>query len=103
MNSSVIIAVLQTILNLIPTLTDNKTINSIINMLIQIVPIVIKEAQEVMGPIKNIIEALSEKDAITDEQMAVLKALNEQVDQAYADAWDAYLASHPDTEGKENG
>jgi hypothetical protein len=100
MNSSIIITVLQTVLALIPSITDNKTINSIITMLIQIVPVVVKEAQEVMGPIKNIIDALSEKDDITDEQMAVLKSLNEQVDQAYSDAWDAYLASHPDKEGK---
>lgn len=97
MNATIINALLQTILNIIPQISNNKEINAIIAMLIQIVPIVIKEAQDLIGPVKNIISALSESGDLTPAQMDVLKALDAQTDQAYEDAWSAYIASHPIT------
>jgi hypothetical protein len=70
-------------------------VNTVISMLVQIVPIIAKEAQELIGPVKNIIEALSNKADITQAQMDVLKSLDAQTDKAYDDAWAAYVANHP--------
>jgi hypothetical protein len=95
MNATIIVSMLQTFLNIIPQITNNKEINAIIAMLIQIIPVIVKEAQDLIGPVKNIIAALSSKDDITPAQMEVLKALDAQTDQAYEDAWAAYVANHP--------
>jgi hypothetical protein len=95
MNITLIVSILQTILNLVPQLTTNKEVNTVISMLVQIVPIIAKEAQELIGPVKNIIEALSNKADITQAQMDVLKSLDAQTDKAYDDAWAAYVANHP--------
>lgn len=95
MNITVIATVLQTILAIIPQLTDSKGINKVVTMLIQIVPIAVQEAKDLLPMIQNIIAALSAKDGVTPDQLAALKALDAQVDAAFDAAVAAYLANHP--------
>lgn len=95
MNLTIIATVLQTILSIIPQITDSKGINKVVTMLLQIVPIIVKEAQDLLPMVQNIIAALSSKDGVTAEQLAALKALDAQVDAAFDAAVAAYLANHP--------
>jgi hypothetical protein len=96
MNSSIIITLLQLVQTLLPQIgVNSKAVTTIIGTLIQLVPIVIKEAQEVLPAIRNIIAALSANPATTDEQLATLKALDADVDAAFEDAVTAYLTNHP--------
>jgi hypothetical protein len=95
MNLTIISTVLQTILSIIPQITDSKGINKIVTMLLQIVPIIVKEAQDLLPMVQNIIAALSSKDGVTADQVAALKVLDAQVDAAFEQAVAAYLANHP--------
>lgn len=95
MNLTIIATVLQTILSIIPQITDSKGINKVVTMLLQIVPIIVKEAQDLLPMVQNIIAALSSKDGVTADQIAALKALDAQVDAAFEAAVSAYLANHP--------
>jgi uncharacterized protein YjgD (DUF1641 family) len=95
MNVTLLSTILQTILNIIPQFTNNKEINAVISMLTQIVPVIIKEAQDLLPMVQNVIAALSSKDEITPAQMDVLKALDAQTDQGYDAIWAAYAANHP--------
>ncbi|TGP28187.1 hypothetical protein EN875_032020 [Mesorhizobium sp. M2D.F.Ca.ET.232.01.1.1] len=92
MNATVAITLLQTILTLIPQITSSKAVNTVITALIQIIPIAVQEAQDLLGPIRNIIATLSANDKTTADQLAALKALDAQVDAAFDDAVTAYLA-----------
>jgi hypothetical protein len=95
MNLTIIATLLQMILSIIPQLTDSKGVNKVVAMLLQVVPIVVKEAQDLLPMVQNIIAALSAKDGVTPDQLAALKALDAQVDAAFDQAVAAYLASHP--------
>ncbi|TJV51171.1 MAG: hypothetical protein E5Y01_16420 [Mesorhizobium sp.] len=92
MNATVAVTLLQTILTLIPQITSSKSVATVINALIQIIPIAVQEAQDLLGPIRNIIAALSASDQATADQLAALKALDAQVDAAFDAAVAAYLA-----------
>lgn len=91
-------AVIQTFLTLVQALLpqiglNSKVVNTILNALIQLVPVAIKEAQEVLPAIQNIINALSANPATTEQQLATLKALDAQVDAAFEAAVADYLAA----------
>ena len=69
---------------LLPALSDNsEMIANIINALIQIIPVIVKEVQDVAPMVKNIIAALKNDPATTADQLAQLDALDAQVDQAF--------------------
>ncbi|TAM98234.1 MAG: hypothetical protein EPN45_17985 [Rhizobiaceae bacterium] len=92
--------VLQTLLTLIQNLlpqigVNSKIVTTILTALIQLVPIVIHEASDILPAIKNIIAALSASPAATADQLAALKALDAQVDAAFEAQVAAYLANHP--------
>jgi hypothetical protein len=95
MNLTIVVTLLQTILSLIPQITDSKGVNQVVATLLQIVPYAVKEAQQLLPMIQNIIAALSAKDGVTADQLAALKALDAQVDAAFEAAVTAYLANHP--------
>lgn len=95
MNATVAVTLLQTILSLIPQITNSKSINTIVAALIQIIPVAVQEASDLLGPIRNIIAVLSASDGATADQLATLKALDAQVDAAYDAALAAYLMAHP--------
>jgi hypothetical protein len=97
MNPNITLAgsILQSILALIPQITNSKAINTIIAMLVQILPVIIQEAQDLLMPVKNIIAALSSHGQVTPDQLAMLDTLDQQIDAAYDAAWAAYIANHP--------
>lgn len=92
MNWSTVSALLQTILSLIPMITNSSKISEIITQLINIIPVAVQEAQDVVPLIRNIIAALSNSSSVTPDQVAALKALDAQIDQSYDTALAAYLA-----------
>jgi len=94
--TAVIQTLLQVIQSLLPQIgVNNSIVNTILSALIQLVPIVISEAQELLVPVRNIIAALQANPATTADQQAALKALDAQVDAAFESAVTAYLANHP--------
>lgn len=93
MNWSAFAAMMQTLLSLIPLITSSAKINEIIAQLINIIPVALQEAQDVVPLIRNIISALSNSGAVTPDQVAALKALDAEIDASYAAALTAYLAA----------
>ena len=93
MNLTVFSTLLQTILSLIPQITSSATINQIVTMLINLIPIAVQEAQDVVPLIRNIIAALSNSSSVTPDQVAALKALDAEIDASYDAALSAYLAA----------
>jgi len=92
-------AVLQTLLTLIQNLlpqigVNSKVVTTILTALIQLVPIVIQEASDILPAIKNIIAALSANPATTADQLKTLQALDAQVDAAFEAQVAAYRANH---------
>lgn len=92
----VILTLLQTI---VPALGSSSAIAAVVNALIQIVPLLIKEYQDVLPMIKNIIAALRSNPETTAELVAQLTVLDAQVDTAFdaavakAEAEDAAIAA----------
>jgi len=78
--SAIITAVIALLGQILPLVQNSQQIASIIVTLIQIVPVLVKEAQDLVQPVKNIIAALQTNAATTEEQMATLKELDAQVD-----------------------
>ncbi|BCH11919.1 hypothetical protein MesoLj131c_61770 [Mesorhizobium sp. 131-3-5] len=93
MNWSAFAALLQTLLSLIPMITSSAKINEIIAQLINIIPVAVQEAQDVVPLIRNIIAALSNSSSVTPDQVAALKALDAQIDASYDAALAAYMAA----------
>jgi hypothetical protein len=81
--SSAIIALLTIIAQIAPSLGATSTITAIINALITIIPTVVKEIEDVVPIIKNIIAALQSNTATTPDQMAQLTTLDAQCDAAF--------------------
>jgi hypothetical protein len=63
-----------------PMLTSNAAIAKVITTVSDLVPVVIKEAQDLKPLVDNIIAALKGNDAVTDEQLAQLDALETKID-----------------------
>lgn len=78
--NAAITALLALLQALMPMLTSATSVQSVINALVQIIPVLVKEFQDVVPIIKNIIAALSENPATTEEQLAELAKLDEKVD-----------------------
>ena len=58
-------------------------IDTIITELVKLLPVVTQGAQALLGPIQNIIAALSANPATTADQLATLQALDKQCDDAF--------------------
>lgn len=63
--------------------TNSALITNIVNGLIEIVPLISQEIQDVIPPIKNIIATLQANPATDAVQLATLQALDLQVDTAF--------------------
>jgi hypothetical protein len=72
--------VLNIILNLVQNLTDNKTVDKIIDLLEQWIPVLLKEAQDLIPIVQNIISTLQGNDILTPDQVTAIDALNAKVD-----------------------
>lgn len=78
-----IITVLLALVQQIAPGATTDLIATIIEDLIQIVPVVIKEAQDLLPVIKNIIAALQSNPASVSDQLDALDQLDAQVDAAF--------------------
>jgi hypothetical protein len=86
--NSVITGLLSLVGNLVPLAGGStSTVGMVINTLTEVVPLVIKEYQDVAPFIKNIIAALKDDPAATQAQLDALDVLDKQVDDAFDAAW----------------
>ena len=84
--SAVIPMIISLLSQLIPALGSSSTaslVGQIISILIQIIPILVKEYNDLVGPVKNIIAALSANPATTAAQLQTLQALDIAMDNAF--------------------
>lgn len=72
-----ILALLQT---LAPLISNSSAVSAIVKTLIDIIPPLVKEAQDLVPVVKNIIAALKENPASTEDQLAQLAELDAKVD-----------------------
>lgn len=89
-------ALLALIAALLPQIGINSSIvETIINAIIQVLPVIISEANDLIPYVRNIIAALSSNPATTADQLATLQSLDKQADDAFeaAAAAQGYPAS----------
>jgi hypothetical protein len=100
--SAIIPAVIALLGQLIPALGSSATANivtQIITILIQMIPVLIKEYNDLIGPVKNIIAALSANPATTAAQLQTLQALDIAMDNAFETAAAKALAEDAPSTG----
>src|SRR5690242_9487080 len=90
--TAVVTSILALLQSFLPLIASSENIAKIIVTLIQIIPIVVKEAQDLVQPIKNIIAALKMDPNATVQQIADLEALDAKVDADFEAAATAALA-----------
>lgn len=83
-----ILALLQTLL---PLINNSSTVSAVIKTLVDIIPPLVREAQDLVPVVKNIVAALRENPASTEEQLAQLAALDAKVDAEFEAAAAAAL------------
>ena len=76
-------AVLTLIEQLLPASASAQVITSIIDALVKMMPFIISEVESLVGPVKNIIAALSSNPAALPDQLSQLQKLDKQVDDAF--------------------
>ena len=81
--SAALIAALTVIAQIASSLGTSSSITAIINFLIQILPTLVQEVEDVVPIVKNIINSLKSNTAITPEQLDQLAALEVQYDAAF--------------------
>lgn len=82
--SAIIAAILQLMTEVGPLLGSASSIAKAIAMLEEILPLVIKEAKDLLPMFKDAVAALSTANtATTDDQLAQLAAMDAQVDAAF--------------------
>ena len=81
--TAMIQAVLTLIEQLLPASASAQVVTSIIDALVKMMPFIIQEVQSLVGPVKNIIAALSSNPAALPDQLSQLQALDKQVDDAF--------------------
>jgi hypothetical protein len=81
---TIILAALQAVEALLDeTGFGSNSVNKVISLLIQIIPLVSEEASTVIPYIKNIIAALKNDPATTQDQLSQLDSLDQAADQAF--------------------
>lgn len=94
--AQVIGTLLITLLQLAGTFSSSDQIAKIIETLINILPTIIKECEDLVQPVKNIIAALSANPAADADQLAALQALDEQCDATFEKEATQYEQDNPD-------
>lgn len=82
---------------LLPYINDASMVAKVLTALETYLPVVVQFAQDLVTPFKNIIAALTNNGAVTDDQLTSLKALDAQADAAFDAAVAAYQAANPAT------
>lgn len=81
---------LTTILTLLAQIAgvtaETSTITSIINALVSLIPVLVKEYEDLVPIVKNIIAALSVNSATTADQLKTLQDLDAKVDSDFESA-----------------
>ncbi|MGO7089508.1 hypothetical protein AB9E14_23820 [Rhizobium leguminosarum] len=91
---AIVLTVLQLVQSLLSQIGSNNTaVNQIIAALVQIVPLVVNLSTPIINSVKAIITALQNSGALTDDQLATLESLSDEIDAAYQTAVANYLAS----------
>lgn len=85
---SAILALIQGVLPLINSGANTSLIVTIINALQKWLPLLVMEAETLYQPVKDIITALRNHDAVTEEQQASLHQLDAAMDAAFESAVD---------------
>jgi hypothetical protein len=81
MDAQLILAIISILGNVVPQIGANSVlIGEIITDLAAIIPALVKEVEDVVPMIQNIITALKAKDGITPEQLAALDVMEAQLD-----------------------
>lgn len=79
--NAVVSLVIQLLAKLVPAVADNQAlIGDVVASLEQMVPVLVKEYQDILPEVQNIIAALKGTDGITAEQWNALDALETQID-----------------------
>lgn len=94
MNSAIVLSIINGVLAIVGTKISNQTVQAVINLLMEAVPLIIKEYKEVLPIVKNIISVLSSSDDITTEQLDQLDVLEAEIDANWNSAVDDYLKQH---------
>lgn len=84
--TAAITAILTLLEQLLPAITgasDGALIDTVLKALIGMLPFIVQEVTDLVGPVKNIINALSENPATTSDQLSQLQALQAKVDAAF--------------------
>lgn len=98
MNTTMIVMVLTALLSALQSLgVNSQTVANVINLLIAIVPTLVKEYEDAVPIVKNIISLLKSSGQLTDEQMAELDTQEAKIDADWEKASADYDANHPDT------
>ena len=80
MISTALTALLAVLVQIAPNIGIPSVIVSIISALENIIPIVVKEFQDVAPMVKNIIAALKNNDSVTQDQLDQLDVLEAKLD-----------------------
>lgn len=94
MNTTLVLTIINGVLAVVGTKLNVQGIQAIINMLVEAIPLIIKEYKEVLPIVKNIISVLSSSDDITPEQLDQLDVMEAEIDANWNDAVDQYLQQH---------
>src|SRR5690349_24856469 len=81
MDAQLILTIISLLAKVVPQIGANSAlITEIITDLSAIIPALVKEVEDVVPMIRNIITALKSKDGVTPEQLAALDAMEDQLD-----------------------
>jgi hypothetical protein len=83
MLSTIIMAVISLMTQMLPMINSSAQVAKFIEMLIQILPTIEQLAMDLVQPIKNIINALSANPATDAAQLKSLQDLDTQYDAAF--------------------
>ena len=96
MNANLFVTLLTQLLPLIAKAGVSEQVQAVINTLVQLLPDIIQEAEDLYQPISNIIAELSGNASVTTAQLDQLQSLQASMDKAYEAA--AAAAGDPDTD-----
>lgn len=77
--AQIIVSLLSALLPLVGNLASGA-VGNIISLLEEIIPVAVKEAEDLVAPIENIIASIKGSGAVTADQLTALEALNAQID-----------------------
>ena len=84
MNPTLAINIITTTLSMIetylPSITTSTAIQKVIDLIVQLLPVIIAEYQQLVPLIQNIIAVLQQNTEITDDQIDQLKAASAVID-----------------------